>query len=110
MQSLRDAAAELARLNAVVLGVSVDPPQTQKEFCAEQKLPFPLLADSDGKVAKLFGVFNEERKLARRVTFILDPKGIVRAVDDKVNVRTHGQDLVKLLRTLQQGEAPQGAK
>jgi peroxiredoxin Q/BCP len=101
MQSLRDAANELAKLNAVILGISVDTAQTQKEFCAEQKLPFPLLADPEGKIAKLFGVFNEERKLSRRVTFLIDPKGIVRAIDEKVNVRTHGQDLIKRLKELQ---------
>jgi peroxiredoxin Q/BCP len=101
MQSLRDAANELAKLNAVIFGISVDTVQTQKEFCTEQKLPFPLLADPDGKIAKLFGVFNEERKLSKRVTFIVDPKGIVRAVDEKVNVRTHGQDLIKRLKELQ---------
>jgi peroxiredoxin Q/BCP len=101
MQSLRDAANELAKLNAVILGISVDTAQTQKEFCAEQKLPFPLLADPEGKIAKLFGVFNEERKLSKRVTFLIDPKGIVRAIDEKVNVRTHGQDLIKRLKELQ---------
>ncbi|MFA0774527.1 MAG: hypothetical protein THHGLFOP_000023 [Candidatus Fervidibacter sp.] len=101
MQSLRDAANELAKLNAVILGISVDTAQTQKEFCAEQKLPFPLLADPEGKIAKLFGVFNEGWKLARRVTFLIDPKGIVRAIDEKVNVRTHGQDLIKRLKELQ---------
>jgi peroxiredoxin Q/BCP len=101
MQSLRDAANELAKLNAVIFGISVDTAQTQKEFCAEQKLPFPLLADPEGKIAKLFGVFNEERKLSKRVTFLIDPKGIVRAIDEKVNVRTHGQDLIKRLKELQ---------
>jgi peroxiredoxin len=49
----------------------------------------------------LFGVFNEGWKLARRVTFLIDPKGIVRAIDEKVNVRTHGQDLIKRLKELQ---------
>ncbi|MFA0738985.1 MAG: hypothetical protein LKKZDAJK_002105 [Candidatus Fervidibacter sp.] len=101
MQSLRDAANELAKLNAVVLGISVDTVQTQKEFCAEQKLPFSLLADPEGKIAKMFGVFNEERKLAKRVTFLIDPKGVIRAIDEKVNVRTHGQDLLKRLKELQ---------
>ncbi len=101
MQSLREAANELTKLNAVILGISVDTVQTQKEFCSEQKLPFQLLSDADGKIAKLFGVFNEERKLSKRVTFIIDPKGIVRAIDEKVNVRTHGQDLIKWLKELQ---------
>lgn len=104
MQSLRDAAKELEKLGTVVLGVSVDTVKTQKSFCEQQKLPFDLLADEDGKLAKLFGVFNSERNLARRVTFVIDPKGIVRAVDEKVNVRTHGQDLVKLLKELQAAE------
>ncbi len=102
MQSLRDAAAELEKIGAVILGVSVDTAKTQKEFCEQQKLPFNLLADEEGKLAKLFGVFNPERNLARRVTFVIDPKGVVRVIDEKVNVKTHGQDLVKLLQELQQ--------
>ncbi len=101
MRSLRDAAKDLEKLSAVILGISVDITKTQKEFCEQQKLPFDLLADEDGKLAKLFGVFNPKRNLAIRVTFVIDPKGIIRAVDSKVNVQTHGQDLIKLLRELQ---------
>jgi len=104
MRSLRDAAAELEKLGAVIVGVSVDSPKAQKEFCEQQKLPFNLLADEEGKLAKLFGVFDQKRKLARRVTFVIDPQGVIRAVDEKVNVRTHGHDIAKLLRELQDKE------
>lgn len=85
----------------------MDTVKTQKSFHQQQKLNFDLLADEEGKLAKLFGVFNPERNLARRVTFVIDPQGIIRAVDEKVNVKTHGQDLVKLLLELQQ-EAKSG--
>jgi peroxiredoxin Q/BCP len=39
-----------------VVGVSADKTESQKEFVTRQKLPYPLLADSDGKLIKAFGV------------------------------------------------------
>jgi AhpC/TSA family. len=41
MQSLRDAANELAKLNAVILGISVDTAQTQKSFAPSKNCPSP---------------------------------------------------------------------
>ncbi len=101
MRSLRDAADELAKRNAVVVGVSVDKVATQKDFCTRQKLPFRLLADERGEVAQKFGVLNPLLKVARRVTFIIDPDGIIRAVITKVDLRQHGQQVLETLQALQ---------
>ena len=53
--SLRDAAAELAKKGATIVGVSVDPVEKQKEFKDLNHFPYPLLADTDKKVVKAFG-------------------------------------------------------
>lgn len=54
--SLRDAFAGLKGQNLQVLGVSRDTPEAQKKFQEKYQLPFPLIADKDGKVAEAFGV------------------------------------------------------
>ena len=53
--SLRDGHDQLAGLNAVVLGASIDDLETQRKFKAEHKLPFELLADADKSLAKEIG-------------------------------------------------------
>ena len=101
MRALRDAAEKLAQRNAVIVGVSVDKVATQKDFCTRQKLPFRLIADERGEVAQQFGVLNRVLRLARRVTFLIDPDGIVRAVITKVDLRRHGEQVLELLKALQ---------
>jgi len=54
--SLRDAWRELSERKVAVLGVSMDTPAAQKAFREKHKLPFPLLADKEGRVADAFGV------------------------------------------------------
>lgn len=54
--SLRDSWADLQAKGITVLGVSGDKPEAQKKFAETQKFPFPLIADTDGKVADAFGV------------------------------------------------------
>jgi len=54
--SLRDAYADLHGKGLQILGVSRDTPEAQKKFQIKQKLPFTLIADTDGKVAEAFHV------------------------------------------------------
>jgi peroxiredoxin Q/BCP len=54
--SLRDAFEDLRAENLQIIGVSRDSTGAQKKFQEKYKLPFPLIADSDGKVADAFGV------------------------------------------------------
>lgn len=55
-----------------------------------------LLSDPSGKAARAYGVLMPNG-MASRVTFVIDRDGIIRHVDTKVNVRTHGQDLEAVL-------------
>ena len=54
--SLRDGSAELASRGIKILGVSADQVSAQKTFVTDQKLPYPLLADTDNKIIQAFGV------------------------------------------------------
>jgi len=61
--------------NTVVFGVSTDDVETNKKFAESLGLEFALLSDPSGDVAKKYGVFNAERNIASRKTFVIDREG-----------------------------------
>ncbi len=103
MRSLRDAREKIEALGAKLFGISVQGVESHKAFAEKEKLNFHLLADEERKVARNYGVLAPLGNYARRVTFFIDPKGIIRRIDEQVNVRTHGEDVVKILEELKKG-------
>ena len=109
--SFRDDYLKLARLNAEVLGISIDNTESHAAFSSKYHLPFPLLADSSGKVADAYGSFFSfgPLKFARRHTFIIDPSGKIARIYRKVEPGKHSDqvmlDLVELQKNLEQGQA-----
>ncbi len=67
--------------NAQVLGISADSVADQKEFAKQTGADFPLLSDSKGEVARLYGVWNKERNFANRATFVVDEKGKIAQIE-----------------------------
>ena len=61
--------------------MSVNTAFSQKAFVEFAKINYALLSDSDGKVMKAFGVYNEERRAAKRSYVIIDKEGVVRYLD-----------------------------
>jgi len=80
MSGFREIASRFADKNAQVLGVSMDDLTTQKKFADSLKLPFPLLADPKGEVARAYGVEGPGGVYAQRVTFVIDGDGKVAKV------------------------------
>lgn len=78
MAAFRDRFAEFTAAGAQVLGISKDDLETQKRFHQSLSLPFPLLADPEGKVARAFGV--DQGEYAARVTFVIGKDGVVKQV------------------------------
>lgn len=67
---------DLRRAGVSVVGVSVDTTRAQALFSERCRVPFPLVADHDGSVARSYGVLGL-LGLARRVTFMVDADGAV---------------------------------
>jgi thioredoxin-dependent peroxiredoxin len=76
----RDARPRYDEANAVVLGISSDDQQAHQAFTSKYALNYPLLVDSDGKIAEAFGVPRSERGWPRRVTFLIDSDGTIQKV------------------------------
>lgn len=97
--------AKYEAAKAVILGVSVDPADSHKEFCAKEGLAFKLLADTDAKVSTEYGSIMEYQgnKLSARNTFIIDPNGKIAKVFPKVKVAAHSEEVLAALAELQKG-------
>jgi peroxiredoxin Q/BCP len=100
--SFRDDLTTLEKLGAKVVGVSVDDSDSHSKFASKYHLPFPLLADADGKVADSYGALTNLLllKIAKRYTFLIDPKGKVAKVYLSVDTSRHSQEIVDDLKKL----------
>jgi peroxiredoxin Q/BCP len=94
---LRDSYAALSELGVTVYGVSTDNLDKQNKFKAEYKLPFELLADNDKKLSEGFGVMGM-MGFSKRVTFLVNPEGVVTDIIDSVSVGSHDADVIRLLK------------
>jgi thioredoxin-dependent peroxiredoxin len=101
--SFRDAFGRFRGLDAVVLGVSPDEPEVQKNFSQKYELPFTLLSDPDRKICNAFGVIQEENIASKKIvyitrtTFIIAPDGRVRSVFREVRPERHAEHVLQYL-------------
>ncbi len=104
--AFRDQKKDLAKLGAVVLGVSPDTAASHEKFKAKFKLNFPLLADADHKVAEKYGAWREKTLYGKkslgiqRSTWLIDAQGKVARVWKKVNVDGHDEQVLTALKEL----------
>ena len=91
--NLRDAHAKLRKQGYVILGVSQDSVASHKRFAEKYALPFPLLADTDGKISEAYGT---ARKLfwPRRTTFVIDEEGRIAQIITDVKTGTHAEQIL----------------
>ena len=96
---------QYTKRNAVVLGVSVDTPDSHKQFCTKEGLTFKLLADSDHKVTGAYGSLKNYgvTELAARNTFIIDPSGKIVKVYTGVDPNKHSEEVIAALDGLNKG-------
>lgn len=99
--SFRDSGEEIQKFDVAYFTASVDDVETNTKWAKELELNYPVLCDPEKKVARAYGVVHKGRDVAERWTFIIDKEGIVRHIDKKVNTKTHGEDIVKMLEKLE---------
>ncbi len=90
--------SEIEATGSVLFGVSVDTVDSHKRFREEQKFGFSLLADTEFEVSNQYSGIMERFNASQRATFIIDKAGYIRAIDKEVNVKTHGADVVAMLK------------
>lgn len=101
--NLRDHYAALKKKGLVVLGISPDSEKKHRNFIAKHSLPFTLLTDPDHTVHELYGTWGEKQMFGRkymgtlRTTFLIDEKGKIQAIIDKVVAKDHAAQILELL-------------
>jgi peroxiredoxin Q/BCP len=92
------------KLNAAIVGVSVDTVNSHQEFCTKENLTFKVLADEKKQVVATYGSVQTLGKLgdvAARNTFLVDPQGTIRKVFLKVDPNPHSKEVLEALAELQ---------
>ena len=105
--SLRDNLPKFKTKKLVVLGVSKDTVESHKKFAAKYKLPFTLLADPEKKVLDAYGAWGKKKFMGReymgtlRMSFLIDPQGVVKKIYPKVKPPQHAEEVLADLEALQ---------
>lgn len=101
---IRDYAFELKQLNTVVLAISPDAPSKLQKFDTKYDLGFNLLSDEDHSVADSYGVWGLKKFMGRefmgiiRTSFIIDINGRLVKILEKVNTKTHNDDVITYIK------------
>lgn len=92
-RAFRDRFEAFADRDVEVFGVSADPVDLIREFAEEENLPFRLLSDEDGAVARAYESIRDSGK-AERNTYLIGPNGRIEAVYETVSPDTHPDELL----------------
>jgi peroxiredoxin len=96
---------EFQSRGAQIAGISVDPPSNNARMVGKLLLPFPLLSDPEGELARLFGLWNEEEGVAVPSVVVIDQSGEVRYVYSGTDVadRPRNEEVLATLDGLDRG-------
>ena len=98
-RAIRDAASKLESRGAAIVGVSTNTVESHARFAQNNELTFPLLADTDGKIAESYGVLRSTGT-AERTTFLIGKDGKLLHVWPKVSITGHADDILAKLDEL----------
>jgi len=101
--NLRDNFSLLKKKGFEILGVSPDDAEKHKKFEQRNKLPFPLIADTEHKILKKYGVWDWKQMFGHkymgvlRTTFVIDEKGIIQKIFLKPKSKSHSEEIIKAM-------------
>ena len=93
--AFRDRMEDYVAADIQVRCVSLDSPESHREFREKYGLNFPLLTDEGGRASESLGVLRENRKGANRVTFLLAPDGTISKTYPEVTPDTHADEILE---------------
>jgi thioredoxin-dependent peroxiredoxin len=89
---------------AEILGISFDTPAENLAFAEEQAFPYRLLSDADHATGRAYGAEREPDErgygFAKRLTFLIDPEGVIRKVYEVSDFSGHSAEVLKDIREL----------
>jgi thioredoxin-dependent peroxiredoxin len=98
--SFRDNHSKLKRKGYVVIGVSADSEKAHRKFIAKYGLPFTLISDEEHQLLEAYGVWGLKKFMGRefmgiiRTTFVIDEKGKIERIIDKVNTQEAAEQIL----------------
>lgn len=95
--AFRDAWERYRNAGATIFGVSRDSEESHLQFREHHNLPFPLASDESGEIQKAYGV-PSRLGMAARVTFVVDSKGVIQHVFEKVDPAVHADEVLATIR------------
>lgn len=104
--NFRDNLSKIAKVGAIVLGVSADSVKRHEKFVTNQQLNFPLLSDESRAMLEQYGVWQQKSMMGKkymgivRTTLLIDPSGVVKKVYDNVKVTGHVDEVLRDLAAL----------
>lgn len=86
-------------LSANVLGSSTDTVKSHEKFAADNNLTFPLIADTNGAVAKAFDAYRSLLRISKRITYVIGSDGIIKAaIHNELNANAHFKESLEALK------------
>ena len=83
-----------------IIGVSADNEKSHLKFIEKFNLPFPLIADTDKKICKAYGVWGKKKFMGKeyeginRTTYVISENGIIEDIIDKVDTKNHTNQII----------------
>ncbi len=98
--AIRDAFPRFEKMDALVLGISIDPPKSHTKFKQKYSLPFTLLSDEKKEVVKKYGVWQKKKFMGReymgtlRMSFLINPRGEIMKIYETVTPDIHAEEVL----------------
>ncbi len=105
--NFRDSLQELNNLGVVILGISKDSVASHKKFSEKYNLNFPLLSDESKETIKAYHTWGEKKFMGKtfegilRKTYLINPRGNIEKIYEKVNPLVHAEEILKDLQVFQ---------
>ncbi len=103
--SIRDDFHNFKKLKCKVLAVSADTVKSHKKFEEKYDLPFPILADTEKKVLKMYDALGEKSMFGKkyigilRKSYLIGPDGKIKKIYPKVNPEVHAEEVLEDLKS-----------
>lgn len=94
---------ELIKQNFAIIGVSADNEKSHFKFTTKYNLPFDLIADTDKEIIQAYECWGTKKFMGKvydgiiRKTFIIDENGVLLKIFEKVETKSHTEQILKAL-------------